>query len=66
MLSFLKNISSTEWIILAVIFLLLFGSKAFMSLGKTGGQTFKEMKNIKKNFTDAFEDKEKKKEVASK
>ena len=64
MFGFLKNISSTELIILASIVLLLFGSKAFMSLGKTGGETLKEIKKIKKNLTEAFEDQEeKKKEV---
>ncbi|MBN1169176.1 twin-arginine translocase TatA/TatE family subunit [Candidatus Woesebacteria bacterium] len=60
MFGFLKNLGPTEIIILAVILILLFGAKAFKSLAKTAGQSFKEMKNIKKNFTDAVEDGDKK------
>lgn len=56
--AFLKNISSTEIVILASILVLLFGSKFFISLGKTGGETLREMKKIKKNFTDAVGDDE--------
>ncbi len=56
MINFFKNLSSTELIIIALILLLIFGSKAFISLGKTGGQTLKEIKKIKKNITDAVED----------
>jgi Sec-independent protein translocase protein TatA len=62
MFNFLKNISPTELIILAAILLLLFGSKIFVSLGKTSGETLKEIKKIKKNFTEAVEDEEPKKE----
>ena len=56
MFNFLKNISPTELIILASIVIVLFGSKAFISLGKTGGESFKEIKNIKKNLLDSFKD----------
>ncbi len=55
MLNFLKNISSTELIILAVIFIVLFGSRAFIALGRTGGQTLKEIKKLKKTVTDPVE-----------
>jgi Sec-independent protein translocase protein TatA len=58
MLNFLKNISPTELIILASILVVLFGSKTFVSLGKTFGETFKEVKNIKKSFSEAVEDEE--------
>jgi Sec-independent protein translocase protein TatA len=58
MLNFLKNISSTELIILAVILLVFFGAKAFTTLGRTSGETFREIKKIKKNLTEAFEDNE--------
>ena len=58
MLNFMKNISSTELIIIALIFIVLFGSKAVTKLGRTGGETFKEMKKIKKSFTEAIEDDE--------
>jgi len=56
MLNFIKNISSTEWIIIALILVILFGAKAVTGLAKTSGKTVKEIKNIKKNFKDAIED----------
>ena len=59
MLNFFKNISPTEIIILAAILLLVFGSKIFVSLGRTGGSTLKEIKKIKKSFTEAVEDDDK-------
>jgi len=58
MFDFLKNISPTEITILAAILIVLFGSKVFISLGKTGGETLKEIKKIKKSFTEAIEDDE--------
>ena len=59
MMNFIRNLSVTEIIILAVILIGLFGSKIFISLGKTAGQSLKEMKNIKKSFTDAVSDEDK-------
>jgi len=53
---FIKNISSTELIILVSILVVVFGAKAFVSLGKTAGESLKEIKKIKKSFTDAIED----------
>ena len=58
MLNFIKNISPTEITILVIIFILLFGAKTFISLGKAGGSTLKEIKNIKKTLTDTIEDEE--------
>jgi Sec-independent protein translocase protein TatA len=66
MLNFLKNISPTELIILAVIFVAFFGSRIFVSLGKTAGESMKEIKNIKKSFNDAMEDEDKPKKKKSK
>ncbi|OGM58493.1 hypothetical protein A3A75_00810 [Candidatus Woesebacteria bacterium RIFCSPLOWO2_01_FULL_39_10] len=56
MLNFLKNISPTELIILAAILLLLFGSKFFISLARTAGESLKEVKKIKKNITETIDD----------
>ena len=53
MLNFIKNISPTEILILAAILILLFGGKAFISLAKTAGESFKEIKKIKKNVSEA-------------
>lgn len=64
MLNFFKNLSPTELIILLVVLVLLFGSKAAISLAKTAGKSYKEIRNIKKNFQEAVEDKDStKKEV---
>jgi len=66
MLTFLKNIGPTEIALIALIFIVLFGAKALISLARTSGQTFKEIKKIKKSFTEALEEEEpEKKEVGS-
>lgn len=52
----IKNVSPTEILIIALILIVIFGSKAVIKLGKTGGETIREMKSIKKSFTDAIED----------
>jgi len=54
MLNFVKNIGPTELIVLAAILILLFGGKAFTSLARTAGESFKEIKKIKKNITEAI------------
>lgn len=56
MLNFFKNISQTELIILAVLLVVFFGSKTIIGLGRTGGETLREVKKIKKSFTDAIDD----------
>lgn len=56
MFDFVKNIGTTEIIILVLILVILFGGKAIARLGKTSGETVKELKNIKKEFTKALED----------
>jgi TatA/E family protein of Tat protein translocase len=66
MFNFIKNISPTELIIIATILILIFGSKAVTKLGRTGGETFKEMKKIKRSFTEAIEDDEPQKKGVSK
>lgn len=56
MFDFIKNISSTEIIVLVLILIALFGAKVVIGLGRTGGKAVKELKGIKKDFTDAIED----------
>lgn len=58
MLQFLKNIGPMEWALIALIFIILFGSKVVKALGKTSGETFREIKNIKKSFTEGITGKE--------
>lgn len=56
MLNFLNNISPLEWILIGVVLVLFFGAKTMTRLGKSGGETLKEIKNIKKTFTEAVGD----------
>ncbi len=56
MFDFIKNISSTELIILVLILVVLFGAKVAVGLGKASGETVKEIKKIKRTFTEAIED----------
>ncbi len=54
MLNFLKNIGPLEIIVLLSILFLLFGRKILIALGRTSGETFKEINKIKKSFTETF------------
>ena len=56
MFDFIKNISSTELIILVLILVVLFGGKIVTNLAKTSGESVKEMKKIKKEFTETILD----------
>lgn len=51
MLNFFKTISTTEIVLIVLILVVLFGAKAIVKLGKTSGETVKEVKKIKKEFT---------------
>lgn len=54
MMQFLRNIGPMEWALIALILIILFGSKVVKALGRTGGETFREIKNIKKSFTEGI------------
>lgn len=56
MFDFAKNISPAEWAIIALILIVFFGRKTIIGLGRTGGKTLKEIKEIKKGFTESIED----------
>lgn len=60
MFNFIKNIGPTEWIIIALIVVIFFGGKIATRLGKASGETFREIKKVKKTFTEAVSDDEKK------
>ena len=55
MFDFIKNISSTELIIILIILVVIFGAKIITGLGKTSGETVREIKKIKSEFTKAIE-----------
>jgi len=55
MFDFIKNISSTELIIIVLILVVFFGGKAITSLARSSGETVKEVKKIKKEFISSIE-----------
>ena len=59
MFEFIKNLSPTELAIIAIILIVLFGGKAISSLARTSGETVKEIKKVKKEFTNAVTDTDK-------
>lgn len=56
MFNFLNNISPIELGAILLILVVIFGAKVVTNLGKAGGETFKEIKRVKKTFTEAIED----------
>jgi len=56
MFNFIKNLSTTEILVIALIVIVLFGTKFAKRVGKVSGETLKEVKKIKTNFSDAVED----------
>lgn len=56
MFNFIKNISPVEIAVIAVILFVIFGRRIFTGIAKTSGETFKQIKGIKKSITDAIDD----------
>lgn len=56
MLNFVKNIGPIELGAIGLVLVAIFGAKIVTNLGRTGGETFREIKKIKKTFTEAVED----------
>ena len=56
MLNFIKNIGPTEIIVLVLLLVIFFGRKIAVGIGRAGGETFKEIKKIKNEFTGAVEE----------
>ena len=55
MFDFVKNIGPTELIVILLILIVFFGGKAITGLARTSGETIKEVKKAKKEFTAALE-----------
>ncbi len=53
---FIGNLGTTEWIIIGVVVILLFGNKKLTELARGLGESGKEMKKIKKEFNKASEE----------
>lgn len=56
MFDFIKNISPIELGAIVLILVVIFGAGVVTRLGRAGGETFKEIKGIKKTFMEAIED----------
>ena len=56
MFNFIKNISPWELGAIVLILIVLFGAKLVTGLAKTSGETFREIKKVKKTFSDAVEE----------
>ncbi len=56
MFNFFKNLSSTEIIVIVLILVVIFGGKVAKKFGRIGGESLKEIKNIKKSVTETVED----------
>lgn len=54
-MNFFSNIGPTEFAIIVVILIVLFGAKLVTNLARTSGASVREIKNIKKEFTKAVE-----------
>ena len=60
MFNFINNIGPTELIIIVLILLVFFGGRVITGLARTSGETVKEIKKIKKEFTNAVKDDDRK------
>ncbi len=53
---FLPNLGATEWIIIAVLVIVLFGSKKLTELARGLGESGKELKRAKREFHSALDE----------
>lgn len=59
MFNFINNIGPTELIIIVLILIAFFGGKAITILARRGGETVREAKKVKNEFTKALEEDDK-------
>ncbi len=59
MFDFIKNIGPTELIIIALILIVFFGGKAITVLARRSGETVREAKKVKNEFTEALKEDDK-------
>lgn len=55
MFDFIRNISPTELLIIVLILVLLFGAKIMTRVARMSGETVKEIKKAKSEFTKSIE-----------
>ena len=56
MFEILKNINSTELIIIILLLVIVFGTATVSNMAKKGGETYKEVKKIKKEIIEVTKD----------
>ncbi len=56
MFNIIKNISPTELIIIVLILVVLFGGKLITRMARMSGETVKEVKKVKQEFTKIVND----------
>lgn len=56
MLDILRNIGPSELIIILLILVVIFGTKNISHIAKRSGETYKEVKKIKKEIIEVTED----------
>jgi sec-independent protein translocase protein TatA len=60
---FLNNIGSTELVIIGIVLLVLFGGKKLSELARGIGESGRELRKVKKDMIDAYNQDEDKKEA---
>jgi len=53
---FLPNLGTTEWVIIAILVIVFFGSKKLTELARGLGESGKELKKAKKEFHSAMDE----------
>lgn len=64
--NFISNISPVEIGVIILILVMFFGSRIVTGIAKTSGETVREIKKIKKSFTESLEDDDDKKDKEAK
>jgi sec-independent protein translocase protein TatA len=53
---FFGNLSTAEWVIIGIVVILFFGTKKLKDLGRGLGESGKELRKVKKEFSAAVEE----------
>lgn len=56
MFELIKNIGSTELLIILLVLVIVFGANTISDMARKGGETLKEVKKIKKDIIEATKD----------
>lgn len=56
MFELIKNVGSTELLIILLVLVIIFGANTISDMARKGGETLKEVKKIKKDIIEATKD----------